>query len=63
MDVEALVIHLLQIHLKVILAELMLDQDVDHLFELEVVVGLLLVEIMQVLEKVVMEVLEHQIIF
>tara|TARA_R100000900_G_scaffold138694_1_gene117910 strand:- start:875 stop:1261 length:387 start_codon:yes stop_codon:yes gene_type:complete len=62
MEVEELVIHLLQIHLKVILEEMMLDQDVDHLLELEVVVELLLLEIMQVLEKVEMEVQEHQTI-
>jgi hypothetical protein len=62
MDVEEQVIHLPQIHLKVMLEEMMLDQHVDHLLEQEVVVELLLLEAMQVLEKVEMEVQEHQTI-
>jgi hypothetical protein len=63
MDVEEQVIHLPQIHLKVILEEMMLDQHVGQSLELEVVEEPQQLEVMQGLEKVEMEVQVHQIQF
>ena len=61
MDVEELVIHLLQIHLKVILEEMIVD--VGHIMELVVEVELQLLEEMDQVLQVEMEVQEHQTIF
>jgi hypothetical protein len=61
MDVEELVIHLLQIHLKVILEEMIVD--VGLIMELVVGVELQLLEEMDQVLQVEMEVQEHQTIF
>tara|TARA_R100001510_G_C7529004_1_gene121254 strand:- start:280 stop:480 length:201 start_codon:yes stop_codon:yes gene_type:complete len=61
MDVEELVIHLPQIHLKVILEEMIVDAG--HIMGLVVAVELQLLEEMDQVLLVVMEVQEHQTIF
>jgi hypothetical protein len=61
MDVEELVTHLQQVHLKVILEEMIVDAG--HIMELVVEVELQLLEEMDQVLLVVMEVQEHQTIF